>query len=82
MTKILDWLKTMLGEQVVGYLLKKYVTVENVIKIKNIALDKVLDEIEDYCAKNSVSWDETALKAIREALNVPDNDEPKAPPTA
>lgn len=71
---ILDWLKNTIGNQALGILISRFITAENVIKIKNIALDKILDEIEDYCAKNDVSWDESALKVIREALNIPDND--------
>ena len=79
MTKLLNWLKALLGNQILEILIKKFVTVENVIKVKNIVLDKVLDELEDYCAKNTISWDEVALKAVREALNVPDNDKPVDP---
>ena len=76
MRKILDYLKGILGNQILSIVITRFVTVENIIKVKNLALDKVLDELEDYCAKNDITLDEKVLKDVREALNVPDNDVP------
>lgn len=44
-----------------------------------IALDALLDKIEDYVKKTPNKWDDNALRlcaVIRAQLNIPDNDAP------
>ena len=77
MKKILDYLKGILGAKIVEIILQKFITAENVIKVKNTLIDKILDPIEDYCKENKFTWAEKPLLTIRETLNVPDNDEVK-----
>jgi|LGOV01.1.fsa_nt_gb hypothetical protein len=68
--KILDWLKAVVGDKIVILLVDKLLTKDNIIK----AVDSVLDALEDLTAKTGTKVDDAAVKAIRDALNIPDND--------
>ena len=82
MKKVLNYLKSILGAKIVEIILQKFVTAENVVKVKNMIFDKILDPIEDYCEENNLVWADKPLKIIRNTLNVPDNDAKKIDPPA
>ncbi len=71
-----------MGAKIVEIILQKFITAENVVKVKNMIFDKILDPIEDYCEENNLEWATNPLKIIRDTLNVPDNDVKKLDPPA
>lgn len=79
MKNILNWLKNVIGGKAAEIVLRNLITEANVIKVKNLIFDKLLDPIEDYCKENKFDWAEKPLLIIRKTLNVPDNDQPKTP---
>ena len=56
--------------------------VEDMLSPENIAKagDQVLDVVEDWIARTDTKWDDTLclplINALRERLNIPDNDTP------
>ena len=70
MKNIIEWLKGIVGDNIIKIVLAKLLTKENILK----ALDYVLDLAEELALKTEKDWDDKALKAIREALNVPEFD--------
>ena len=73
MKKALEWLKSVVGEKIVMLLISKLLTKDNIIKVA----DGILDVIENYTAGTDYKWDDKAVKAVRDALQIPDNDTPK-----
>ena len=69
---IFESIKGLLGEQVTALILSQLLTKENIIK----GVDYILDFGEELAKKTDTTIDDTALKKIRETLNIPDNDEP------
>lgn len=70
MKAIFDWLKKLFGEQLLALILNHLLTQDNIIKF----IDSILDLAEDLAKKTTTKIDDNALKKIREALNIPDND--------
>lgn len=68
--KFLDDLKGKIGEQLFALLLAQLLTKENIIKF----IDLLLDQLEELAKKTDTKIDDEALKKIREALNIEDND--------
>jgi len=68
-------MKGIVGHQVVSLLINTLLTKENIIK----ALDYILDQMEEYAAGTDNKLDDAAVKVIRDALNIPDNDPPAIP---
>lgn len=79
MKNILNWLKSIIGAKAAEIILRNLITEKNVVKVKNLIFDKLLDPIEDYCKENNFDWAEKPLLIIRKTLNVPDNDTPETP---
>lgn len=63
-------LKSELGDKILALVIAKFLTKENIINI----LDAALDFLENQADKTEMDADNKALKALREALNIPDND--------
>ena len=70
MKNILNWLKSVVGDRMVALIIARLLTKENILK----GVDYVLDIGENYAAGTVADWDDSALKAIRDALNVPEFD--------
>ena len=70
---VLEWLKQTVGEQVAMLILSRILTKDNITKF----LDDILDSAENWAEKTDTKLDDAILKKIREALQIPDNDEPK-----
>ena len=68
MKGLLSWFKTLLGERILAIVLNSLLTKENIVK----SADTLLDFLEDLAAKTDTKVDDAAVKAIREALQIPD----------
>ena len=71
---IFEKLREMFGDQITALILSQLLTEDNIIK----AVDYILDLAEELAEKTPTKIDDSALAKIRQALNIPDNDEPKA----
>jgi len=69
---VFNGMRGFLGDQITAIILAKLLTKENIIK----GVDYILDIGEELAKKTDTTIDDIALKKIREALNIPDNDEP------
>ena len=61
------------GEKLLLWFVGEYLNKEAIIE----AIDGGLDFLEDLAAKTETDIDDKALRLIREALDIPDNDEPE-----
>jgi len=73
MKAILKFLAKIIGEKPLISLMKEVITKEKIVK----AADDILDFLEDAAETTKTEVDDAAIKIIRDALNIPDNDTPK-----
>jgi hypothetical protein len=72
--QLLASIKGSIGDEIIKLILTQLLTPENIKK----AIDAVLDIAEEYAKKTDAKWDDEAIAKIRLALNIPDEDKPKA----
>ena len=70
---LLNDLRSRLGDEVFMLVVSSLVTKKNILD----AADFILDILEDLTAKTKIKADDVAVRKVRDALNIPDNDEPK-----
>lgn len=70
MKNVFNWLRGVAGDKIAVAIISRLLTKENILK----AIDYVLDIAEELALKTKGDWDDKALKAVRDALNVPEFD--------
>ncbi len=67
-TKVLNGIKSTIGEKLLTILLAEVLTKDNILK----AADWILDFLQDMATKTETTVDDTAIKKIRDTFNIPD----------
>ncbi len=74
MKNVLNWIKSYIGEKLLAIILAQVLTPENIRK----AAAEVLEILDDLAKKTETTFDDEAIKKIRETFNIPDLPEPPA----